>query len=107
MTSKQIASEYYSLWGSVWCRYDAELITRLQHVAETPFKRLTYTSAIELLKSAVDEGHTFENNEIVWGMDMASEHERCFPVAFICTTSPSPLPLQSATVRPAIKQPLI
>lgn len=59
------------------CRIDPEAISRLEHVAETPFKRLTYTSAIELLKTAVDGGHKFENNEIVWGMDMASEHERC------------------------------
>lgn len=59
------------------CRIDPEVISRLKHVADTPFKRLTYTSAIELLKTAVDEGHKFENSEIVWGMDMSSEHERC------------------------------
>lgn len=63
------------------CRIDPEVITRLQHVAETPFKRLPYTNAIEMLKTAVDGGHKFENNEIVWGMDMASEHERCSPMS--------------------------
>ena len=69
------------------------MINRLKHVADTPFKRLTYTSAIELLKTAVDEGHKFENNEIVWGMDMSSEHERyCIPVMPLCVHNRWPMP---------------
>jgi aspartyl/asparaginyl-tRNA synthetase len=59
------------------CRIDKQAIERLRHVADTPFKRISYTEAIELLKEAVKRGQKFEEMEIEWGMDMASEHERC------------------------------
>lgn len=55
---------------------DATLVERLKHVIATPFKRMPYTEAIGLLLKAKSEGHRFENNEIVWGMDLQSEHER-------------------------------
>jgi asparaginyl-tRNA synthetase len=58
------------------CRVDKDVLERLNHVAGTHFKRITYTEAIELLEKAVKEGHKFENSEIVWGMDLGSEHER-------------------------------
>ncbi len=48
------------------------LLTRLRHVAETPFARLTYTEAIEILKKAPK---TFEF-PVEWGTDLQSEHER-------------------------------
>ena len=64
-----------------WCSKNG-LRQRLQGVADTPFKRLSYTEAIELLQKAVKEGHVFEDNAIEWGIDMGSEHERCAsPVA--------------------------
>ena len=54
-------------------RYDKECLNRLRHVASTPFKRLTYTEAIEVLKGVKDK--KFEN-AVEWGIDLASEHER-------------------------------
>jgi len=48
------------------------LLNRLHHVVETPFKRITYTEAIEAL---IKSGKKFEV-EPVWGIDMGSEHER-------------------------------
>ncbi|MBS1658119.1 MAG: asparagine--tRNA ligase [Bacteroidetes bacterium] len=48
------------------------LIARLQHVAETPFVRLTYTEAITLLEKS---GKVFQF-PIKWGSDLQSEHER-------------------------------
>jgi len=48
------------------------LLNRLKHVIETPFKRITYTEAIEAL---IKCGKKFEV-EPVWGIDMGSEHER-------------------------------
>jgi len=49
---------------------------RLKNVLDNPFKRLTYTEAIEVLQKAVSEdGVTFEE-EPVWGIDLPSEHER-------------------------------
>lgn len=55
---------------------DSTLIERLKHVLHSEFKRMTYTRAIELLQEAVANGHKFENNNIEWGMDLQSEHEK-------------------------------
>ncbi len=55
---------------------DTTLIERLNHVANSSFKRVTYTEGIELLQKAVQNGVKFENNNIFWGMDLQSEHER-------------------------------
>ena len=49
------------------------LIDRLNSIINSDFIRLPYTEAIEILKQHVGE---FENNDIFWGMDLQSEHER-------------------------------
>lgn len=48
------------------------LLERLKHIDETPFARLTYTEAIEILKKAPK---TFEF-PVDWGLNLQSEHER-------------------------------
>ncbi|MCB1073158.1 MAG: asparagine--tRNA ligase [Chlamydiia bacterium] len=48
------------------------LIDRLTQVRDTPFLRLTYTDAIEILKKS---GRSFEY-PVAWGSDLQSEHER-------------------------------
>ncbi|EEF48129.1 aspartyl-tRNA synthetase, putative [Ricinus communis] len=55
--------------------YDKGCIERLKMVASTPFKRISYTEAVDLLIEAVKGGHKFENS-VEWGIDLASEHER-------------------------------
>ena len=52
------------------------LLDKLHHVLASPFKRMPYTEGVELLVKAVKEGHKFEYNNIEWGMDLQSEHER-------------------------------
>jgi asparaginyl-tRNA synthetase len=52
--------------------YDNELISRLQFVLNNPFKRLTYTEAIDILTTC---GKKFEF-PVGWGTDLQSEHER-------------------------------
>ncbi len=52
---------------------DKGLKERLEHVKNSDFKRLPYTQAVELLKQADVK---FENSDIYWGMDLATEHER-------------------------------
>lgn len=49
------------------------LVDRLTRIAESDFPRVSYTRAIELLQPHATK---FEEQEIVWGMDMASEHEK-------------------------------
>ena len=56
-------------------RIDKEAITRAQHILGSPFERITYTKAVELLKDAAKKGKTFEY-PIEWGANLQSEHER-------------------------------
>lgn len=55
---------------------DTSLHERLRLVLNSPFKRMTYTEGITLLEKARKEGHEFVYNDIKWGMDLQSEHER-------------------------------
>ncbi|XP_044480084.1 asparagine--tRNA ligase, cytoplasmic 1-like [Mangifera indica] len=55
--------------------YDKSCIDRLRMACSTPFQRISYTEAVELLEEAVKEGKNFEN-KVEWGIDLASEHER-------------------------------
>jgi asparaginyl-tRNA synthetase len=48
------------------------VIERLRHIVNTPFVRLTYTDAVEILKTS---GKTFQF-PVEWGTDLQSEHER-------------------------------
>ncbi|MCR5184934.1 MAG: asparagine--tRNA ligase [Bacilli bacterium] len=55
---------------------DKTLLERLNHVLNSKFERMDYSRGIEILQDAVKNGHKFENNNIYWGMDLQSEHER-------------------------------
>lgn len=48
------------------------LIERLRHVAQTPFERLTYTEAVDILLKS-NKKFTYP---VTWGCDLQSEHER-------------------------------
>lgn len=52
--------------------YDKELIGRLEFILENPFKRLSYTEGVEILKAS---GQSFEY-PVNWGADLQAEHER-------------------------------
>jgi asparaginyl-tRNA synthetase len=51
--------------------YDKELLNRLNMVANSTFKRITYTEGIEVLEKS---GHKFEF-PVKWGIDLQREHE--------------------------------
>ncbi|RMD64448.1 MAG: asparagine--tRNA ligase, partial [Planctomycetota bacterium] len=53
-------------------RIEKGLIERLRHVVESPFERMSYTRAVELLEKS---GERFEF-PVRWGADLQSEHER-------------------------------
>jgi asparaginyl-tRNA synthetase len=53
-------------------RIDREAISRLESLIESPFERLDYTEAIDILKRAPV---AFEF-PVEWGLDLQSEHER-------------------------------
>jgi asparaginyl-tRNA synthetase len=51
--------------------YDKELLNKLNNVVNNTFKRLSYTDAVEILKSS---GKKFEF-KVDWGTDLQKEHE--------------------------------
>lgn len=53
--------------------FDKTAIERLKLVSSTPFERISYTEAVELLEKVTEK--KFEN-KVEWGIDLASEHER-------------------------------
>ena len=53
-------------------RIDDTVIETLTHIAESPFERITYTEAIELL----EEGDRKWQFPVAWGIDLQTEHER-------------------------------
>eukprot|EP00242_Pyramimonas_sp_CCMP2087_P004279 CAMPEP_0198197262 /NCGR_PEP_ID=MMETSP1445-20131203/868_1 /TAXON_ID=36898 /ORGANISM="Pyramimonas sp., Strain CCMP2087" /LENGTH=592 /DNA_ID=CAMNT_0043866495 /DNA_START=28 /DNA_END=1806 /DNA_ORIENTATION=+ len=62
--------------------YDKDAIDRLKTVSTSPFHRITYTEAVDMLiadsaSGKVKEilGNEFEN-PVSWGVDLSSEHER-------------------------------
>ena len=55
---------------------DPEAIARLEQVASTPFKRVSYTEAVELLEGVVASGAKKFEYPVSWGVDLQSEHER-------------------------------
>lgn len=48
----------------------------LENIVNSKFAKITYTEVIEILKKAQANGKKFEYNDIKWGMDLQSEHER-------------------------------
>ncbi len=58
--------EFFNQW------YDKSTIATLEGIINSSFERLTYTEAVELLKSS---GESFEF-PVEWGLDLQSEHER-------------------------------
>lgn len=85
MTCAEAYVRFCCRWLLDHCMEDLEFINkmidktaldRLRHVAETPFKRLSYTDAVEILEGVVrDKKKKFEF-PVSWGVDLASEHER-------------------------------
>lgn len=53
-------------------RIDKSIIETLSHIVETPFARMTYTEAVDILEHS---GQSFEY-PVSWGVNLQSEHER-------------------------------
>lgn len=57
-------------------RNELGLLEKLQFVIDNPFKRLTYTEAIEVLENSNYNKKKKFKYPIEWGIDLQSEHER-------------------------------
>jgi len=49
---------------------------RIDTMLNKEFAKVDYAKGIELLKEAIEKGHKFEDNDIYFGKDLGSEHER-------------------------------
>jgi asparaginyl-tRNA synthetase len=57
-------------------RNELRLTERLQFVANNPFKRITYTEAIDILLNSSHYKKKKFKFDVAWGTDLQSEHER-------------------------------
>ena len=57
-------------------RNELSLKERLEFVSKNPFKRITYTEAIEILQNSTPYKKKKFKYEVAWGTDLQSEHER-------------------------------
>ncbi|MEY4991818.1 MAG: hypothetical protein RI948_691 [Bacteroidota bacterium] len=57
-------------------RHEMSLMERLKFVIENPFKRLTYTEAIDVLLNSNHYKKKKFKYPVEWGIDLQSEHER-------------------------------
>jgi asparaginyl-tRNA synthetase len=57
-------------------RNELSLIERLEFVINNPFKRLTYTEAIDVLLNSNHYKKKKFKYDVSWGIDLQSEHER-------------------------------
>ncbi|AVN64548.1 MULTISPECIES: asparagine--tRNA ligase [Mesoplasma] len=55
------------------------LIDKITGIVNAEFKVNTYEEVLKTLQNAIDNGHKFEENNIHFGLDLGTEHER-----FIC-----------------------
>ncbi|AXK50775.1 asparagine--tRNA ligase [Spiroplasma alleghenense] len=52
------------------------LINKLKGIVDSQFSVMKYEEVLEVLKTAIKNGHKFEENNIVFGLDLGTEHER-------------------------------
>ena len=57
-------------------RIEPGLKQKLKNFIEKDFVEVDYTKAIDILLEAKKNGHKFVNDNIFWGLDLESEHER-------------------------------
>lgn len=55
---------------------DYDLVGRLEDLVSANFNRITYTKAVELLQEDIKAGKVKFENEVYWGVDLATEHEK-------------------------------
>ncbi|AHI53501.1 asparaginyl-tRNA synthetase [Spiroplasma sabaudiense Ar-1343] len=52
------------------------LIKKLEGIIKADFAVMKYEEVLEVLKKAISNGHQFEEKNIVFGLDLGTEHER-------------------------------
>lgn len=57
-------------------RSSKSLLEKLQFVRDTPFERISYTDAIDILQNSTHYKKKKFKYDVVWGSDLQSEHER-------------------------------
>ncbi|WP_027063589.1 asparagine--tRNA ligase [Mesoplasma seiffertii] len=52
------------------------LIGKISKIVNAEFKTMKYEEVLTVLQKAIDDGHKFEDNNIYFGLDLGTEHER-------------------------------
>jgi len=65
-------------------RVEKGLLERLTQVIDTPFKRLPYTEAVEILEEHIKGKKVKFEHKVYWGCDLASEHEKYLTDKVFC-----------------------
>ncbi|WP_185866505.1 asparagine--tRNA ligase [Blattabacterium cuenoti] len=70
------------------------LLERLELILKSPFQRISYTEAINILKKSLHKKMVKFFHPVIWGMDLQSEHEqylvkKCFQCPVIIFDYPS------------------
>jgi asparaginyl-tRNA synthetase len=52
------------------------IIKRIDDIINKPFEKVDYSKGIEILIDAIKKGQKFDDNDIYFGKDLSSEHER-------------------------------
>ncbi|AUF83816.1 asparagine--tRNA ligase [Mesoplasma syrphidae] len=55
---------------------EAGLIDKISKIVNSEFKTMKYEEVLKVLQKAIDNGHQFEDNNIYFGLDLGTEHER-------------------------------
>lgn len=55
---------------------ESGLINKLKNITKNKFAIITYEEGIKILKDAITSGHTFEDNNVEYGIDLGTEHEK-------------------------------
>lgn len=69
-------------------RIEKGLRDKLTRVVEAPFRRISYTEAVETLQAAVEAGEAKFEFPVDWGADLQSEHER-YLSEVVCEGAPA------------------
>jgi asparaginyl-tRNA synthetase len=56
--------------------HEVDQIDFLKSLVEKPFNRISYREAIEKLQEAIKNGVNFDNNNVEFGTDLDTDHER-------------------------------
>ena len=63
-------------------KFDTDIIKKLEWLQKNKIKIIDYTTAVKIIKNAIDKGQKFMESKIKWGDDLNTEYEK-----FLCVNN--------------------